>query len=296
MQPLVFEQITVDEIFSDELKKKNIGLSVLRLDKIHPVISGNKWFKLKYWLEDAKAKNMEHLLTFGGPYSNHIVAVAAAGCLHGLKTTGIIRGEQPANLSISLQQAGEYGMNLIFISRGHYREKKLPQELSDDTYIINEGGYGSLGVRGASEILDCCKMEEFTHICCAVGTTTMMAGLIKSALPEQEIIGLTVLKNPAAKMDLRGLFADADPKKQFSFVHDYHFGGYAKKTDALIEFMNVFYQTTGIPSDFVYTAKLFFGISDLIKKNVFKAGSKLLMIHSGGLQGNLSLSKGLLMF
>jgi len=296
MQPLSFEQISVDEILSDELKEKNIKLSVLRLDKIHPVISGNKWFKLKYWIEDAKAKNKEHLLTFGGAYSNHIVAVAAAGRLHGLKTTGVIRGEQPANLSFSLQQARENGMELVFVSRENYRDKKLPAAVSEEKYIINEGGYGLLGMQGAAEILNCCKKEDFTHICCAVGTTTMMAGLIKAVLQQQKVIGLPVLKNPSAEIDLRELLTDADQKKKFSFIHDYHFGGYAKKTDELVKFMNELYKATGIPSDFVYTGKLFFGIFDLIKKNFFKEGSRLLMIHSGGLQGNLSLPKDLLIF
>src|SRR5437773_2931162 len=117
MQPLSFEQVSVDEIFSNELKEKQLRLSVLRLDKIHPVISGNKWFKLKYYLRDAKAKNKDHILTFGGAYSNHIVAVAAAGKIHGLKTTGVIRGEKPTELSHTLKQAIEFGMKLIFISR-----------------------------------------------------------------------------------------------------------------------------------------------------------------------------------
>jgi 1-aminocyclopropane-1-carboxylate deaminase/D-cysteine desulfhydrase-like pyridoxal-dependent ACC family enzyme len=296
MQLLSFGQISVDEILSDELKRKNINLFVLRLDKIHPVISGNKWFKLKYWIEDAKAKNKERLLSFGGAYSNHIVAVAAAGKLHGLKTTGVIRGEQPAILSVTLQQAMKNGMELVFISRENYRDKKLPVEMSEEIYIINEGGYGPLGVKGAAEILDCCKKEDYTHICCAGGTTTMMAGLITAVLQQQEVIGLPVLKNPSAEIDLRGLLTDADQKKKFSFIHDYHFGGYAKKTEELIKFMNALYKATGIPSDFVYTGKLFFGVFDLIKKNFFKEGSRLLMIHSGGLQGNLSLPKDLLIF
>jgi 1-aminocyclopropane-1-carboxylate deaminase len=296
MQPLSFEQINVDEVFSDELKEKNIRLSVLRLDKIHPVISGNKWFKLKYWIEDAKAKGKDHLLTFGGAYSNHIVATAAAGKMYGLKTTAVIRGEEPAVISPTLKQASEYGMQFIFLSREDYRNKKLPKEFSNDTYIINEGGYGPLGAKGAVEILDCCQKENYSHICCAVGTTTMMGGLIQASLRKQEIVGFPVLKIPSVESELLRLLTTDDHKKSFRFIHDYHFGGYAKKTDELIKFMNEFYNATGIPSDFVYTGKLFFGVFDLIKNNFFKESSRLLMIHSGGLQGNLSLPKDLLIF
>jgi len=296
MQPLSFEQITIDEVLSDQLKEKNISLSVLRLDKIHPVISGNKWFKLKYWIENAKGQDKDHILTFGGAYSNHIVAVAAAGKLHGLKTTGVIRGERPGVLSPTLKQASEYGMQLIFLSRGDYRNKTLPREVNNDPYIINEGGYGRLGVKGAAEILDYSEKETWSHICCAVGTTTMMAGLVKAALPHQEIIGLPILKNHSLEADILQFLPGGDRKKNFRLIHDYHFDGYAKRSDKLISFMNEFYKTTGIPSDFVYTGKLFFGVFDLIKKDFLKDGSRILMIHSGGLQGNLSLPKDLLIF
>jgi 1-aminocyclopropane-1-carboxylate deaminase len=295
MQPLAFDQITVDEIISNDLEEKNTRISVLRLDKIHPVISGNKWFKLKYWLEDARTKNKDHILTFGGAYSNHIVATAAAGRMQGWKTTGIIRGERPGILSPTLQQAAEYGMELIFLSREDFRNRKLPGGLND-AYIINEGGYGELGVKGAEEILDHCKKDRFTNICCAVGTTTMMAGLIKTAAAEQEVTGFPVLKNPSAETELLMLLSEHDQKKKFLFVHDYHFGGYAKRTGELIKFMNELHRSTGIPTDFVYTGKLFYAVWDLVKKNLFPPGSHILIIHSGGLQGNQSLPKDLLIF
>ena len=143
MQSLLFESITVDEITLPILEEKNVRLTVLRLDKIHPVISGNKWFKLKYYIEKAKAEGKDHIATFGGAYSNHIIATAAAGKLHSLKTTGIIRGERPKNLSHTLLQAGEYGMELVFINREDYRNKNLPSEIKDEidtVFLINEGG------------------------------------------------------------------------------------------------------------------------------------------------------------
>ena len=163
MQSLLFEAITVDKIDLPAIKEKNIRVSVLRLDKIHPVISGNKWFKLKYYLEDAQSQKKDHLLTFGGAYSNHIIATAAAGKLFNFMTSGIIRGERPKKLSHTLLLVREYGMQLIFLSREEYRNKKIPKELrelSDEIYLINEGGYGYLGMKGAAEILDHCKKEK----------------------------------------------------------------------------------------------------------------------------------------
>ena len=300
MQQLLFESITVDEIDLPAIKEKNIRVSVLRLDKIHPIISGNKWFKLKYYLEDAKAQKKDHLATFGGAYSNHIIATAAAGKLFSFRTSGIIRGEQPLQLSHTLLLAREYNMQLIFVSREEYRNKKIPkeiQELSGEIYLINEGGYGHLGIKGAAEILDHCKKENFTHIACAVGTSTMMAGLVKSSLPYQETIGLAVIKDEMdLKAELSRLLSPQEKKKKFQLVADYHFGGYAKHKMELINFMNEFYKDTSIPTDFVYTGKLFFGILDMIRNNSFPNASSILIIHSGGLQGNSSLPKRTLIF
>jgi len=198
MQLLLFESISVDEVDLPAAKERNIRVFVLRLDRIHPIISGNKWFKLKYYLQDAQNQKKDHLVTLGGAYSNHIVATAAAGKLFGFKTSGIVRGEQPQKLSHSLLLAMEYGMHLIFVSRKDYRNKKIPNDvpgISSDSYLINEGGYGSLGAKGAAEILDLCRKDNFSHIACAVGTATMMAGLVKASLPQQETIGIAVIKN-----------------------------------------------------------------------------------------------------
>jgi len=300
MQALSFGSISVDEIELPILTKKNIILSVLRLDKIHPVISGNKWFKLQYYFNKAKQDNRDHIATFGGAYSNHIIATAAAGKMLGYKTTGIIRGEKPLAISPTLSQAVEFGMELFFISREDYRNKVLPGEIknkSDEIFFINEGGYGIDGAKGASEILDYCKKENYSHIACAVGTSTMMAGLIKACSMDQKIIGISVLKNNVSiENDLRDLLSPEEKTKDFKIIYSYHFGGYAKYTTELIDFMNDFYRVTSIPSDFVYTGKLFFGINDMIKNDSFPRGSKILIVHSGGLQGNLSLQKGTLIF
>jgi 1-aminocyclopropane-1-carboxylate deaminase len=191
-------------------------------------------------------------------------------------------------------------MQLIFISREDYKQKKVPAELSsaaESIYIINEGGCGEKGARGAATIAKYYPNKFYTHICCAVGTGTMMAGLIKASLPGQQIIGISVLKN---NLDLQKgtetLLTENERGKNYTFIHEYHFGGYAKMNSELTDFMNIFYKKTLIPTDFVYTAKLLYGIYDLVEKNYFPAGSRLLIIHSGGLQGNNSLMKQTLIF
>ena len=291
-----FYNISVDRLSLPMLIEKKVAADVLRLDKIHPLISGNKWFKLRFYLDEAKNRHKKTIVTFGGAWSNHILATAAACNISNLKCIGIIRGEEAANLSPTLLLAKEAGMQLLFISREDYSLKKIPGELSsDEYYFINEGGYGMLGAEGAATILDYCYKENYTHICCATGTGTMMAGIIKGASLDQNIIGISVLKNNTGLADSVKSLLNGK-QNTFQIFHDYHFGGYAKHKPELIAFMNSFYQQTNIPTDFVYTGKLFFAITHLINTNFFSPGSKLLLIHSGGLQGNASLSKGTLIF
>jgi 1-aminocyclopropane-1-carboxylate deaminase len=194
----------------------------------------------------------------------------------------------------------EYGMQLIFLSREHYRNKIIPKDIADSSgkiYLINEGGYGNLGVKGAMEILDHCKKENYSHIACAVGTSAMMAGLVKASLPHQETIGIAVIKNETGlKQELLNLLSPVERQKKFRLLGDHHQVGYAKYNDELINFMNEFYKVTCIPTDFVYTGKLFCAVSNMIKIDLLPKGSNILMVHSGGLQGNLSLPKRTLIF
>lgn len=274
---------------------EQVTVDVLRLDKMHEVISGNKWFKLKYYLEQAKQQQKDHIITFGGAWSNHIIATAAAGHLLGLRTTGIIRGERPSRYSTTLEKASELGMQFVFLNREEYKEKKLPAGLpGKNDYIIPEGGYGPPGATGAADIVNVFSSRNYTHIVCAVGTGTTMAGLI-NACPMQQVTGISVLKN---NFELEKNISSLLDRGQHNFklLHDHHFGGYAKHTPALLQFMNDFYAQTGIPSDFVYTGKLFFAVTSLIRGKYFPPHSKILVIHSGGLQGNTSLDKGTLIF
>jgi 1-aminocyclopropane-1-carboxylate deaminase len=296
LQDINLSDISIDPLSLPLLTEKKVMASVLRLDKIHPLVSGNKWFKLRYYLQEAKEQQKKTIVTFGGAWSNHILATAAACKINQLDCIGIIRGEQAATLSPTLIQAKELGMQLIFVSREDYAKKKIPDEINrKENYFIKEGGYGTIGINGAATILEFCEKETYTHICCAVGTGTMMAGIIKSTSPQQQVIGISVLKNNMDLYDeVRSLLTTK--ATNFQILHDYHFGGYAKHKSALIDFMNTFYQQTNIPSDFVYTGKLFYGITDLIRTDFFSPGSRLLLIHSGGLQGNSSLSNRTLIF
>jgi 1-aminocyclopropane-1-carboxylate deaminase len=281
--------------------KSRIPVDVLRLDAIHPVVSGNKWFKLKEYLKEASQTNKKTVLTYGGAYSNHIVATAAAAQIAGLKSIGIIRGEEPPVLSHTLLSAADFGMKFYFISREAYKLKTVPREVyqqyaQNDIYEIPEGGYGKKGMLGAKDIILQNETSSYTHFIAAVGTGTTLAGIIDAALPHQKIIGISVLKNAySLQKEIESLL----PKEKygcFELLHDYHFGGYAKHTKELFRFMNEFYETTGIPTDFAYTAKALYAVSDLLEKSYFNSNDKLLFVHTGGLQGNFSLPKGTLIF
>jgi 1-aminocyclopropane-1-carboxylate deaminase len=292
------KNITIDRWPHPGFHRKQLVVDVLRLDKIHPEISGNKWFKLKYYLERAARENKRTLISFGGAYSNHLLALAAAARLYGFSSAAMIRGEEPATLSHTLTSAREYGMELNFLSRTEYDlQKKMPAAMPD-AFIIPEGGAGPEGIRGAEEILTAGgRLEHYTHICCATGTGTTLAGIINCTPPEIFKIGISVLKGTRnlEPLDLSWI-KEAGEGKNIQIIHEDHFGGYAKYTDSLICFMNEVYRESGIPTDFVYTAKLFHSIVRMTAENAFVAGSRILVLHTGGLQGNRSLAPGQLEF
>lgn len=277
-----------------------IHTDILRLDLIHPVISGNKWFKLKYYLSEAVDQRATTIASFGGAYSNHIVALAYAGKEAGIPTVGFIRGDASTERSPTLQEAAEYGMELIFIDRESYRNKSIIQQKYDRSgwYWIPEGGYGVTGAKGAADILKIVDTSTYTHIICATGTGTMMAGLILAAATQQAIIGISVLKNHRSLADeVAALLGDDHvAKANYQCMHGYDLGGYAKHSEILLEHMRSLWATEQLPTDIVYTSKLLYAVKDLLSKNFFPSGSRLLLIHSGGLQGNRSLPPNTLPF
>jgi 1-aminocyclopropane-1-carboxylate deaminase len=289
--------ITIDEINDDLFLEKKVKVFVLRLDKVHPIISGNKLFKLHYFLNEALMEKKE-IITFGGAYSNHLVATAYACNLLQIKTMGIVRGEEPSQLSHTLKQCLAYKMKLKFISREEYDNATKIVDIRNNNpnaIVIPEGGFDSLGSNGAALIYDLIKDENFSHIALAVGTATTLSGLLKKA--HQPIIAIPVLKG---MIDIVQRIFYLTPKKntteELIIWNDYHFGGYAKKTTELIDFINDCWLRYKLPLDFVYTGKAFYGIVDNIKKDFFNPHSKILFIHTGGLQGNLSLPPKTLLF
>ena len=280
---------------------KQVGADVLRIDLLHPVVSGNKWFKLKYHLDAALQRKSKGIITFGGAFSNHLVATAWAARESGLAAVGIIRGEEPKHYGPALKDMVGYGMQLKFVSRAALaNEAQLMAETGKEYpqhFIVPMGGQSEMGIQGAAEILHLVEPEKYSHILCAVGTGTMLAGLLKSSAAHQQVIGISALKTSVVENNTIESFIAANiPGKKANLIYDYHFGGYARHTPELLQFMNRFYEQHAIPTDFVYTAKLFFAIEDLVSKGHFPEGSKLLIIHSGGLQGNRSLPAGTLTF
>jgi 1-aminocyclopropane-1-carboxylate deaminase len=267
----------------------DITLCIKREDLIHPFVSGNKFRKLKYNLLQAKEAGQTKLLTFGGAFSNHIAAVAAVGKEFGMETVGIIRGHEIAEKVVenpTLRFAQDCGMQLEFVSREAYREKnendfiqKL-QQRHGSFFVLPEGGTNELAVKGCMEILDD-EDGGFDYICCAVGTGGTIAGLINSAKPHQKILGFPALKGDFLKEEIRKFAAEGN----WELIPDFHFGGYGKVSEELVGFINRFYRETGIPLDPIYTGKMVFGVIDLIQKNYFPKGAKILLIHTGGIQG-----------
>ena len=267
----------------------NIQLYLKREDLIHPFVSGNKFRKLKYNIEYAKQQKINTILTFGGAYSNHIAATAYACKENNFKSIGVIRGEELHDKVLSnptLSFARSCGMQFLFISREDYRTKtqahfieKLKSSFGD-FYLIAEGGTNALAVKGCEEILNT-DDEIYDYIATCVGTGGTISGLINASKPHQNVLGFSALKGDFLKEDIRK-FAT---KENWKLITDNHFGGYGKIKPELITFINTFKKENHIPLDPIYTGKMMFGIFDMIKKGYFPKDSKILAIHTGGLQG-----------
>ncbi|MEC9209603.1 MAG: pyridoxal-phosphate dependent enzyme [Bacteroidota bacterium] len=287
-------KIESQEISLPILQEKNIRLFIKRLDKVHPFVSGNKWFKLRYNLIEAKKLGYKTLLTFGGAYSNHIVATAFAAKENGFQSIGIIRGEQHLPLNPTLYFAKENGMELHYVNRSDYRLKgtaKFLEKLNSQfgyCYFLPEGGTNELAIKGAEEILGANDTQDY--VCCAIGTGGTIAGIINSSNDKQTIIGFPSIKgfSKLAK-DIKSCVA----KENYQFINTYTGGGYAKVTQELVKFINDFYLLHNIPLDAIYTGKMMMGVLDLVSKDYFPKGSTILTLHTGGLQGNKGISERL---
>ncbi len=267
------------------IEYNNYHIGVLRLDLIHPDISGNKWFKLKYNLEQAKNEHKNTIITFGGAFSNHIAATAAACKQAGFKSIGIIRGEELTANNPTLLFAQQHGMELLFVTRTEYAQKNDSGYLQrlrymyPEAYIIPEGGDNRLGQKGCEEILTE-QTNTYSNIFCAYGTGTTYKGISKSLLPHQNLTVVNVLN-----------FEAVATEPQTNILNNYHFGGYAKHTTELLEFKTWFENNYSIPLDYVYTSKLFFAAFDLMQQQKLHPKKDILIIHCGGLQGNAGYEK-----
>lgn len=320
----------IDEINDPFLAEKGVRLFVKRDDLIHPYVSGNKLYKLKYHVAEALAQGHDTILTFGGAYSNHLVATAAYCKKVGLKCIGIVRGEELAltalssltpgpspkgrgGLSPALQYCVEQGMQLHFVSREEYRRKEEAAFIADlhqklgRFYIAPEGGSGALGVKGAAEILSGVDTSVYSHIMCACGTGTTLAGLVSSAvftptlaLPLKgegippsvlgeggrgvEVIGISVLKGEDTLTQVVENYVGNNPNlPNWKILTEYHHGGYAKSTHELLDFIARYKTQHGITLDHVYTGKLFFAIYDMVANGTIPSQSTILAIHTGGI-------------
>ena len=297
---LAAHHINLNTLNCKNLLLKDIIVSVLRLDEIHKEVSGNKIFKLHYFIEACLKTTHKTILTFGGAYSNHLSATAFLCGQKKIKCIGIIRGEQPKKLSHTLQNCVQWGMQIYFVDRTDYNH--LQNEINVNELIniygactvIPEGGYSALGAAGAALIMNIINTYKPSHICTSVGTATTLAGVLKNNPNGAKIIAIPAIKNMTdISMRIQTL---TNQNYDVSIWPEYHFGGYAKHTKALLNFMNNFYETYSIPTDFVYTAKMMYAVLDKVNSNYFKKGDHIICLHTGGLQGNLSLPEGSLIF
>lgn len=275
---------------------EGVEISVLRDDLLHPGISGNKWRKLKHNLIQVENQGFQHLLTFGGAFSNHLAAVAAAGKLFGFQTTGFVRGEPSKILNPTLAFCQSQGMNLKFLTRAEYREIENPGFMDSlrsdfpDAFLIPEGGTNCLALEGFADLVEdihAAKNQLPDFICVASGTGGTAAGISAHLDFPATVLSFPVLKGGFMEGNIRDLHQNCCGKQfqNWKIIDDFHFAGYAKWNQELLEFITNFYKEFGFALDPVYTGKMFFGVFDLIKKGFFKPGSRVLLVHTGGLQG-----------
>ena len=268
-----------------------VQLTIKRLDQIHPHISGNKFFKLKYNLLAAQEQGLNQVLTFGGAFSNHIAATAYAAHHFGFQSIGIIRGDELAHqmLNPTLAMAQQLGMQLHFVSRAEYRLRHdidylhQLQQLYPNIYLIPEGGSNALAIQGCQEILSDDDLQNFDVICCAVGTGGTIAGIIEKSASNQQVLGFSALKGDFLKQDIQHW----TKKTNWSLIDTYCCGGYAKTTVELLQFIDNFERQYSIPLEHIYTGKMMMGLFDLIQHHHFPENTRILAIHTGGLQGKI---------
>lgn len=297
-------KVQIEQVKNKRLMAAGVELFVRRDDAIDREISGNKFYKLFFNLRAAREQGFDHLLSFGGAYSNHLHALAAAGHRYGFHTTGVIRGERPARLSATLEQAEAWGMRLVFVSRDDYRNKTQPQFIDNlqarlgKFYLVPEGGANLAGARGVQVLGQALEQQlngDYTAVCMACGTGTSLAGLASGIDVTKSALGFSVLKGEGGLgADIAACYRQLQGQKKganWRLISGFHAGGYGKKhPEYLTKFWKMFEQESGILLDPVYTLKMFWGIDCLVQQGYWSRGSRIVAIHSGGLQGRSGFS------
>lgn len=290
------------ELRLPEIQALGLQLLIKREDRLHPSLSGNKLYKLHGHLQRARKRQADLLVSFGGAWSNHLYALACAGQALGIATLGIVRGQRPARLSATLSDCARRGMQLVFVSRSDYRRQSdaawVAQCLAGVTrarspYVIPEGGGGAAGLQGCAALMPALRQQlgglNDVTVCVACGTGTTLAGMLRHSLPHERLLGFAALKLGAGREAYREQIerwaGTAVEKTRWQLVDDFHCGGFAKTTPGLIDFMLDFERRTGVPLDPVYTGKLVFGVLQLARQGHWRADERILVVHSGGLQG-----------
>ena len=280
------------QIFSERYLNNEIEVFIKRLDLIDPFISGNKLFKLKHNVDRALLEEKNMLITFGGAFSNHILATAAYAKKKNIDCLAIVRGEEYSELNPLLTLAKEYGMNFCFVSRKEYAKRNDNNYISElirkykKAFIVPEGGNNKLGVLGAEEILET-QDKSFDYIICPIGTGATLSGIVNSSKKTQKVIGINCVNDTKC---INKKISQKTNKKNWEIINEFNFGGFAKFDNLLTEYLKKFKLNYKITLDLNYTAKMFFGFEKLIERRYFQRKSKVLLIHTGGIYGNLGFN------
>ena len=275
-------------------QQAGINLFIKRDDLLHPLVSGNKFRKLKYNLIEANSQEHKTILSFGGAYSNHIHALASACKIHGFRSIGIIRGDEIRPLNHTLAHAEKEGMELHWVTREDYRGKHTPEfiqslkERFGQFYLVPEGGTNQMAIKGSSEIIPEIDIS-FDYICSPIGTGGTIAGLIQSCPAKSKVLGFSALKGDFIIKEVTDLLDHT--YSNWTINTEFHFGGYAKTKPKLWEFIDAFKDETGIQLEAIYNGKMMFGIAELTRQNFFSVGQTVIALHTGGLQGLESIKR-----
>lgn len=273
--------------------QKVAALDMLRLDLVHPIVSGNKWYKLRLNMKHVIDSGFKTIVTFGGGYSNHLIATAVTAKMFGIPCAGIVRGKYDV-LTPTLEGCKTAGMELIFVSQEDYNNKHEPEWVSnlaahfDELFIIPEGGANEWGRAGAG-LIERFINDSYTHILLSVGTGTTLVGLRNKLDSRQQVLGFVPMKQGAHVGDYIAGHLQADKNRNWRLFDEWHFGGFGKWNKELLMFMNSFYTVNNIPLDMVYTSKMIYGLQQMLIADYFEKDDRVLCIHTGGLQGNISV-------